>query len=142
VCNVAPYLGVAGLGLDIAGALILGSSIVNRPAAQIAAEAPKQVSGMMAEIGGPISLTDDLAQSLVRQKGDAWLGLIVFGIGFLLQAAVYLFSGHRLSGAVQILAAYGGTAALVLLVLFVVRPRWRHWYYEREWPKVDAERRR
>ena len=88
------YLNVVGLVFDIVGAALLAKSIFLNPAASISAQA--------------IPTYDDnyaLRLALCEQRVDAWFGMPMLLLGFLVQLASDFFSVEILEAALMSLLA-------------------------------------
>jgi hypothetical protein len=82
------HLVIAGLAADVAGAVALGLAFATKRPEAIRTEVPKTVAGvgLMPEYVS-VRFPQQLAYSLVRQRSEARLGLVLLVGGFLLQAA-------------------------------------------------------
>jgi hypothetical protein len=111
------HLGVAGLASDIAGAVVLGLSFSTKSPEQIREEVPETVGTTV----GYAYFPQGLADSLIRQRAEARLGLALLVLGFLMQGAVYFTgSSDPLTSSTEILLAAGialGVWALAYLAM-------------------------
>lgn len=118
------HLFVVGLAFDVAGAVIVVTSLARTTPESIAANVPLHGSPLgwfdASSIISPTPLPN-LARSIARQAAEARLGIVLLAGGFTLQAVAYLFphprsgfqtSAQRLS-AVAILVLSWIAAALV-----------------------------
>lgn len=86
------HLGVIGLAADIAGAIVLGLSFSAKQPAQIRAEVPKAISSGFALGALNLPFPQKLAESMIHQRAEARLGLVLLVGGFCLQGANLVFN--------------------------------------------------
>jgi hypothetical protein len=103
------HVGVEGVALDVAGAVVLAWSFSAKRPEQIRREVPKTVPTTFAYALFPKGLAD----SLVRQRAEARLGLFLLVSGFLMQALNSVFdlgqletTGQRWTALVLALATW------------------------------------
>jgi peptidoglycan/LPS O-acetylase OafA/YrhL len=112
---------VLGLGLDIAGAVMLAWSFIVQSPDSIA----REILLPMRTFEGLARGMREFAHSLARQRAEARLGGALLVLGFAVQSAAYLFtdgSAHFTSWEQRAVVV-----ALVLVVWAPVIALWRFW---------------
>jgi hypothetical protein len=138
-------LPLAGIATDIAGAVILGLSFAFKSPEDIAVEAPETVSASTplgshrSDTPMRVGLPPQLRASMIRQRAEARLGLVLLVIGFVLQAFAYLFEGGL---SFQSWSQRGVAALLCLLIWLLAYPLFRWyvpWEERRTKKRIDRE---
>ena len=103
LCLTWAHIVIAGLAADVAGAFALATAFATKRPEAIRSEVPKQVQGTSffdPEIVS-VAFPQRLAYSMVRQRAEARLGLVLLVGGFLLQATGPFFNLGSLTTADQ-----------------------------------------
>jgi peptidoglycan/LPS O-acetylase OafA/YrhL len=128
------HLGIAGLASDIAGAVPLAWSFSTKTPEQIRTEVPKSVPTSL----GSSSFPQGLAYSLIRQRAEARLGLVLMVLGFAMQAVVYFTgSGDALTETNEVLLA-GGLVLVVWIAAGIATRCYVPWDERRTRSKMDS----
>jgi hypothetical protein len=116
-CLTWAHVAIAGLATDVAGAVALGIAFATKKPEAIRAEVPKVLGGsaLFAPEIVNVSFPQQLAYSMVRQRAEARLGLVLLVSGFVLQAAGSFFNLGSLTTAGQRWAGLILAAGLWLL---------------------------
>jgi hypothetical protein len=89
---------IVGLGVDIAGAVVLGLAFATKDPERMRDEVPSSVAAPTTPGHVSIAFPQALLESMIRQRAEARLGLLLLVGGFLMQAASGAAGSARLSG--------------------------------------------